>query len=102
MGNRLWSASISFGILTAVFLLVTSASGQSRSATKLSPVVMEYVKFDDGVIALTHVRVIDGTGQAARSDQTYSRWRGRRPWRRSIHADSGGREGSRSNLLNPA
>jgi len=37
---------------------------------KLSPVVMAFVKEDAPVIALTHVRVIDGTGAAARSDQT--------------------------------
>jgi imidazolonepropionase-like amidohydrolase len=70
MGNRPWNAFISFGIVTTVFLFVASASEQSPFATKLSPAVKEYVKFDDGVIALTHVRVIDGTGQAARSEQT--------------------------------
>jgi hypothetical protein len=70
MGNRSWNAFISFGIVTTVFLFVASASEQSPFATKLSPAVKEYVKFDDGVIALTLVRVIDGTGQAARSEQT--------------------------------
>lgn len=35
-----------------------------------SPDVREYVKFDAPVIAITHARVIDGTGAAARDDQT--------------------------------
>src|SRR5713101_5640787 len=70
MGNKPGRASFFCGIVAMVFLLLGSASGQSPLATKLSPVVKEYVKFDDGVIALTHVRVIDGTGQAPRSDQT--------------------------------
>src|SRR5271156_304874 len=41
------------------------ASGQT-----LSPQVRGFVKIDAPVIALTHVRVIDGTGAAAREDQT--------------------------------
>ncbi|MGA8618548.1 MAG: amidohydrolase family protein [Candidatus Sulfotelmatobacter sp.] len=36
----------------------------------LSPQVRGFVKVDAPVIALTHVRVIDGTGAAAREDQT--------------------------------
>jgi imidazolonepropionase-like amidohydrolase len=41
------------------------AAGQS-----LSPDVRAFVKVDAPVVALTHVRVIDGTGAAAREDQT--------------------------------
>jgi imidazolonepropionase-like amidohydrolase len=37
--------------------------------TVLSPAVREYVTVD-GPVALTHVRVIDGTGAAAKDDQT--------------------------------
>jgi imidazolonepropionase-like amidohydrolase len=37
---------------------------------QLSPAVRQYVKVDAPTIALTHVRVIDGTGAAAREDQT--------------------------------
>ena len=37
---------------------------------ELSAAVRGYVKVDAPVIALTHVRVIDGTGAAARDDQT--------------------------------
>jgi imidazolonepropionase-like amidohydrolase len=39
-------------------------------AQKLSPQVREFVKVDAPTVALTHVRVIDGTGAAAREDQT--------------------------------
>ncbi len=40
------------------------------AAQNLSPAVKSFVKVDAPVIALTHVRVIDGTGAAAREDQT--------------------------------
>jgi len=36
----------------------------------LSPAVKGFVKIDAPTVALTHVRVIDGTGAAARADQT--------------------------------
>jgi imidazolonepropionase-like amidohydrolase len=39
-------------------------------AQTLSPQVREYVKEDSPLLALAHVRVIDGTGAAARDDQT--------------------------------
>lgn len=39
-------------------------------AQSLSQEVREFVKTDAPVVALTHVRVIDGTGAAAREDQT--------------------------------
>jgi imidazolonepropionase-like amidohydrolase len=41
----------------------------SRAQT-LSPQVKSFVKVDAPVVALTHVRVIDGTGAAPREDQT--------------------------------
>ncbi len=37
---------------------------------ELSAAVRNYIKVDAPVVALTHVRVIDGTGAAAREDQT--------------------------------
>jgi hypothetical protein len=40
------------------------------AAQTLSPEVRAFVKVDAPLIALTHVRVIDGTGAAAREDQT--------------------------------
>ena len=46
-------------------LVAGLASGQ-----KLSPEVRQFVKVDAPMVALAHVRVIDGTGTAAREDQT--------------------------------
>ena len=42
----------------------------SQAASKLSRQVKAYVSVDAPVVALTHVRVIDGTGAAPRTDQT--------------------------------
>lgn len=46
------------------------AFAQPPPAASLSPAVREFVKYDDPAIALIHIRVIDGTGAPARSDQT--------------------------------
>jgi imidazolonepropionase-like amidohydrolase len=54
--------------LAAVFFLLSLAM-ECQSQT-LSPEVKGFVKVDAPVVALTHVRVIDGTGAAAREDQT--------------------------------
>jgi len=54
--------------LAVVFFLLWFAV-ESQSQT-LSPEVKAFVKVDAPVVALTHVRVIDGTGAAAREDQT--------------------------------
>src|SRR6266705_175774 len=40
------------------------------AAQTMSPEVREFVKVDAPMVALTHVRVIDGTGAPAREDQT--------------------------------
>ena len=50
----------------SIALLCSSMAG----AQTLSPEVRQYVTVDTPVVALTHVRVIDGTGSAAREDQT--------------------------------
>ena len=42
----------------------------ARAQPALSPEVRQYVSVDAPVVALTHVRVIDGTGAPAREDQT--------------------------------
>jgi imidazolonepropionase-like amidohydrolase len=42
----------------------------AQSASQLSPAVREYVSVSAPVVALTHVRVIDGTGAPATEDQT--------------------------------
>jgi imidazolonepropionase-like amidohydrolase len=51
-----------------VCLLCVAA--QFAFAQKLSPEVREFVSVDAPTVALTHVRVIDGTGAPAREDQT--------------------------------
>jgi len=53
----------------AVILLMVACSA-ALVAQALSPQIRGFVKVDAPVVALTHVRVIDGTGAAAREDQT--------------------------------
>jgi imidazolonepropionase-like amidohydrolase len=55
-------------LVVAVFLMW--ACSVPLVAQTLSPQVRRFVKVDAPVVALTHVRVIDGTGAAAREDQT--------------------------------
>jgi imidazolonepropionase-like amidohydrolase len=55
--------------LIEVIVLMVACSGALVAQT-LSPQVRGFVKVDAPVVALTHVRVIDGTGAAAREDQT--------------------------------
>ena len=54
--------------LALSFLPISQAAAQS--AGQLSPGVRNVVAVAEPVIALTHVRVIDGTGAPAREDQT--------------------------------
>jgi imidazolonepropionase-like amidohydrolase len=51
-------------------LLLILACAVALVAQTLSPQVHGFVKVDVPVVALTHVRVIDGTGAAVREDQT--------------------------------
>src|SRR3954471_24244383 len=53
----------------ALSALATAASLNAQRPT-LSPAVRAYVTVDTPVVALTHARIIDGTGAAARDDQT--------------------------------
>ena len=53
-----------------VVILVLLSCCSIAGAQTLSPEVRKFVKADAPVVALTHVRVIDGTGAAAREDQT--------------------------------
>src|SRR5437867_2917655 len=53
--------------LGALLLVPTLATAQRPT---LSAAVKQYVAVDTPVVALTHVRVIDGTGAAPREDQT--------------------------------
>ena len=55
--------------LSVVFLLLVACRVACLSQA-LSPAVQAFVKVNAPVVALTHVRVIDGTGAAAREDQT--------------------------------
>ncbi|HEX7192279.1 MAG TPA: amidohydrolase family protein [Thermoanaerobaculia bacterium] len=52
----------------AAVLLLCSSSVVARAA--VSKDVAAFIKYDQAVIALAHVRVIDGTGAPAMSDQT--------------------------------
>ena len=56
----------------ALALIATVAATNTPAAQRptLAPAVRAYVSIDAPVIALTHVRVIDGTGAAPREDQT--------------------------------
>ena len=56
-------------LLLLVFALA-AAPAFAQSAAQLTPAVHEFVKVDAPVVALQHVRVIDGTGAAPRTDQT--------------------------------
>ncbi|MEO7133672.1 MAG: amidohydrolase family protein, partial [Vicinamibacterales bacterium] len=55
-------------LLLVTLLLSVSLTAQQRPT--LSAAVRAYVSVDATVIVLTHARVIDGTGAAAREDQT--------------------------------
>jgi enamidase len=64
-----------FAILTlsAIALLASPAASQDAPGAgrpRLAPAVRRYVQIDTPVVALTHARVIDGTGAAAREGQT--------------------------------
>ena len=58
-------------ILSAILLVILSCgAGWAQSAQKFSPFTRQYVSVDAPVVALVHVRVIDGTGAAPREGQT--------------------------------
>src|SRR6202011_4302481 len=61
-------------VLTATLLLSVSSVVMAQT---LSPQVRDFVKVDAPVVALTHVRVIDGTGAGARQDQTVMIFKGK-------------------------
>ncbi len=52
-------------------ILAAAATGTpAAQRPELSAAVRAYIKVEAPVVALTHVRVIDGTGAAPREDQT--------------------------------
>src|SRR5258708_16109336 len=53
-----------------VGILLMLACSATLAAQVLSPEVRGFVKVSAPMVVLTHVRVIDGTGAAAREDQT--------------------------------
>ncbi|MEX2283786.1 MAG: amidohydrolase family protein [Gemmatimonadota bacterium] len=61
-----WTASVA----GAVALAVAGGSAQAQRASNLSEQTRQLVTTDAQVIALTHVKVIDGTGKPAQDDQT--------------------------------
>ncbi len=53
-----------------LLLLLLSLVGAAVAQAAPGPDVQQYIKVSDSTFALAHVRVIDGTGDAARDDQT--------------------------------
>jgi imidazolonepropionase-like amidohydrolase len=51
-------------------VVCTAVPAAAQSADRLAPAVRPFVAVDAPVVALTHVKVIDGTGAAIRTDQT--------------------------------
>src|SRR5215469_15943681 len=54
----------------ALVLFLCARTAAAQSSRTLSPEVQQYVRVSAPVVALTHVRVIDGTGAAAKDNQT--------------------------------
>jgi imidazolonepropionase-like amidohydrolase len=61
-------------------LLVFGRSGAAQTAASMAPAVREYVSVDVPVVALTNVRLVDGTGTPPRADQTVIIERGKIAW----------------------
>lgn len=53
-----------------VALVLIAAISAFAQSPQLTPAVKAFVKYDQPMIALTHVRVIDGTGAPAKDNQT--------------------------------
>ena len=56
--------------LVSSLVMCTPVAIRAQAAAALSPAVRQYVSVEAPVVALTHVRVIDGTGAPAQEDQT--------------------------------
>jgi imidazolonepropionase-like amidohydrolase len=58
-------------LLLGIVLVATLMAGlEAQQKTTLSPITKNFVIVDSTVVALEHVRVIDGTGAAPEADQT--------------------------------
>jgi imidazolonepropionase-like amidohydrolase len=65
-----WIRTGAFFVATLFVIFCSAPQLCAQSVSALVPGVREFVKVSAPVVALTHVRVIDGTGSAAREDQT--------------------------------
>mgnify|MGYP001554118793 CR=1 FL=1 len=68
--HRRRAADLLLLLMTAAWPRLAAQAAQPGGRPTLSPAVRQYVAIDTDVVALTHVRVIDGTGAPARADQT--------------------------------
>ena len=57
-------------LIASLAVAVSSLGAQAAPRPPLSAAVRAFVAADTAVLALTHVRVIDGTGAPPRDDQT--------------------------------
>ena len=59
-------------LAAVIFVSVSTGSQDVKPQVRpaLAPMARQYVRVDAPVVALTHVRVIDGTGDAPKDDQT--------------------------------
>src|SRR5215212_6822001 len=55
---------------SAALVFAAQAITAQAPAAKLSPAAREFVSIDAPIVALTHVKLIDGTGAPAVDDQT--------------------------------
>ncbi|MEP6620121.1 MAG: amidohydrolase family protein [bacterium] len=56
--------------LVVLLLVVVGGDSDAQDRPTLAKRVLPYVLVNEPLVALTHVRIIDGTGQPARDDQT--------------------------------
>src|SRR4051794_37519860 len=57
-------------VLPVVSALAQQPQGTAATTRTLSNAVKQFVSVDAPIVALTHVRLVDGTGSPARDDQT--------------------------------
>ncbi|HEX8944236.1 MAG TPA: amidohydrolase family protein [Gemmatimonadaceae bacterium] len=67
---RRGSAAALCSVFVVAFVVTANNAQAQSSRPTLRPAVRAFVQIDTPIVALTHVRVIDGTGAPARSDQT--------------------------------
>jgi len=58
------------GVVILAVAIAAPAAALAQASTGLSPAVQRFVAVNTPVVALTHVKLIDGTGAPARDDQT--------------------------------